>query len=271
MYMLLNHTITIGRKRFLLFDPNESPNVYPYPFLHPSHGQCQVNIDEPDFTTYPNQRQLKAYVADLGPGDMLYLPPLWFHSVLSVDQCISISVWSVSHEQDIFDQYGHPSHIISYHRTSLCTNNDCMCLLSYHSVIQATVKSVDKDWTQSTKRAFAYNVITDVLNGIANQHPNANDTRGSIVGGWETNTKPAAEYVRRMRDERYGPSVTSGQISSDLVGGVDICNKQVDDDVKRRVDRLVDYAIELFGPISVHTRTRMLIYIPTVHKGYIMT
>jgi hypothetical protein len=32
------------------------------------------------------------------------LPPLWFHSVLSVDQCISISVWSVSHEQDIFDQ-----------------------------------------------------------------------------------------------------------------------------------------------------------------------
>lgn len=32
------------------------------------------------------------------------LPPLWFHSVLSVDQCISISVWSISHEQDIFDQ-----------------------------------------------------------------------------------------------------------------------------------------------------------------------
>lgn len=61
---------------------------------------------------------------------------------------------------------------------------------------------------------------------------NGNDTRGSTVGGWEHSRVPSIEYIRRMRDERYGPSVTAGQISTQLVGGVDICNRHIDDDIK---------------------------------------
>jgi hypothetical protein len=61
---------------------------------------------------------------------------------------------------------------------------------------------------------------------------NANDTRGSTVGGWESLSKPSYEYIRRLRNERYGPSVLNGQITTDLVGGVDICNKAIDEDIK---------------------------------------
>lgn len=43
---------------------------------------------------------------------------------------------------------------------------------------------------------------------------------------------PAYEYIRRMRDERYGASVAAEQITTDFIGGVDICNRGIDDEIK---------------------------------------
>lgn len=75
-----------GRKRFTMFRPTEWPGTYPYPFLHPSHAQAQVNIsDDVSISMFPAVRRIEGYQVLLEPGDLLYMPPLWFHHVEAVD------------------------------------------------------------------------------------------------------------------------------------------------------------------------------------------
>ena len=75
-----------GRKRFTMFRPTEWPGLYPYPFLHPSHAQAQVNIsDNASISMFPAVKHLEGYQVLLEPGDVLYMPPLWFHHVEAVD------------------------------------------------------------------------------------------------------------------------------------------------------------------------------------------
>ena len=75
-----------GRKKFTLFRPTEWPGISPYPFLHPSHAQAQVNLsDENSIAVFPAARHLEGYQVTLEPGDLLYMPPLWFHHVEAMD------------------------------------------------------------------------------------------------------------------------------------------------------------------------------------------
>jgi len=75
-----------GRKKFTLFRPTEWPGISPYPFLHPSHAQAQVNLsDENSITVFPAAKHLEGYQVVLEPGDLLYMPPLWLHHVEAVD------------------------------------------------------------------------------------------------------------------------------------------------------------------------------------------
>lgn len=53
-------------------------------------SQSQVNILSSSSTLPP------PIVAELEPGDVLYLPPYWFHCVVTVTPSISINVWSDS-------------------------------------------------------------------------------------------------------------------------------------------------------------------------------
>ena len=75
-----------GRKTFRLFSPANWPGLYPFPYLHPSHAQAQVNLSD----TSSRQRfravsRVLFYEVTLTPGDLLYIPPLWFHEVEALD------------------------------------------------------------------------------------------------------------------------------------------------------------------------------------------
>jgi hypothetical protein len=71
-----------GRKRFVLFPPTASQLLRPFPFLHPSHAQCQSRIDLLD----PDEVAASGAVSvDLERGDILYLPPLFYHETLALD------------------------------------------------------------------------------------------------------------------------------------------------------------------------------------------
>jgi len=85
-----------GKKRFILFPPEEYKNLYLYPFLHPGAQQSQVSLDDPniDLKSFPNFKNAVAYDAILEPGDVLYLPPLWFHHVVALTHSMSVSVWT---------------------------------------------------------------------------------------------------------------------------------------------------------------------------------
>jgi cupin-like protein len=90
--------VVAGRRRFTLFPPDELKNLYVGPLEFTLAGQpiSMVDIDTPDLETYPLFRKaLKAARrAELGPGDALYVPAMWWHDVLSLEDfgCL-INFW----------------------------------------------------------------------------------------------------------------------------------------------------------------------------------
>eukprot|EP00930_Biecheleria_cincta_P070380 TRINITY_DN58014_c0_g1_i1.p1 TRINITY_DN58014_c0_g1~~TRINITY_DN58014_c0_g1_i1.p1 ORF type:complete len:385 (-),score=44.40 TRINITY_DN58014_c0_g1_i1:138-1268(-) len=65
-----------GRKRWLLFSPEMAGSFYPFPMYHAMDLRARVDLEHPDFDRYPRLREAfhRGLVADLGPGDMLYIP-----------------------------------------------------------------------------------------------------------------------------------------------------------------------------------------------------
>jgi hypothetical protein len=82
--------VVAGRRRFTLFPPEEIANLYIGPIGYAPTGTpiSLVSFREPDFTRFPRFRQAleAAQVAELGPGDAIYIPALWWHHVESLDQ-----------------------------------------------------------------------------------------------------------------------------------------------------------------------------------------
>ena len=68
--------------------------MYLYSFLHPGAQQSQVSFDSPDIAKFPNFANANAMEAVLYPGDVLYLPPLWFHHVSALTISMSVSIWT---------------------------------------------------------------------------------------------------------------------------------------------------------------------------------
>ncbi|WP_299596690.1 cupin-like domain-containing protein [uncultured Microbulbifer sp.] len=75
----------VGKRRFILFPPEQIANLYPGPLEPTPGGQVVSMVDfrNPDFDRYPNFREAisTAQVADLEPGDLLFYPALWWHQV----------------------------------------------------------------------------------------------------------------------------------------------------------------------------------------------
>ena len=75
-----------GRRRFVLFPPDQVGNLYIGPFER-APPLSLVRIDAPDFARFPKFREAldSAVVADLGPGDAVFIPKHWWHHVTSLD------------------------------------------------------------------------------------------------------------------------------------------------------------------------------------------
>lgn len=82
--------VTAGRRRFILFPPEQTANLYPGPLdvTPASVPISMVSLDEPDLERFPRYREAldAALVAELEPGDALYIPYLWWHGVQSLSR-----------------------------------------------------------------------------------------------------------------------------------------------------------------------------------------
>lgn len=79
-----------GRRRFTLLPTDQLPNLYigPLDLTLAGRPTSLVNFRDPDFDAHPRFREAMAHaeIADLDPGDALYLPSLWMHHVESRDR-----------------------------------------------------------------------------------------------------------------------------------------------------------------------------------------
>jgi hypothetical protein len=81
--------VVAGRRRFTLFPPEQIANLYigPLDFAPTGAAMSMVSLRNPDLTRYPKFRDAlnQAQTAELEPGDCIFIPPLWWHHVESLE------------------------------------------------------------------------------------------------------------------------------------------------------------------------------------------
>src|SRR5579884_2646501 len=81
--------VAAGRRRFVLFPPEQISNLYVGPIDVTVAGPptSMVDMRNPDFETFPKFREALAVAmtAELEPGDAIYIPALWWHHVEALD------------------------------------------------------------------------------------------------------------------------------------------------------------------------------------------
>lgn len=94
--------VVAGRRRFTLFPPDQAENLYLGPFELTPAGTpvSMVDVDAPDRDLYPRYAEAEKFArtAELGPGDAIFIPYLWWHAVRSLDPVsILVNYWWSDH------------------------------------------------------------------------------------------------------------------------------------------------------------------------------
>jgi len=90
--------VVLGRRRFTLFPPAQIANLYVGPLDYAPTGapMSLVQLHAPDFARFPRFREALAHArsAELAPGDAMFIPPLWWHNVESLDALnVLVNYW----------------------------------------------------------------------------------------------------------------------------------------------------------------------------------
>ena len=77
-----------GRKRVVLFPPEQSKYLYHHPFTVASY----VDVNSPDYKKYPALKHVKGYETIIYPGETLFMPSGFWHYIEYLDGGYSISL-----------------------------------------------------------------------------------------------------------------------------------------------------------------------------------
>jgi lysine-specific demethylase 8 len=94
-----------GRKNFILVSPEQSRFVYyPWDYRYPSFSP--VDVSRPDLDKFPLFQKATPLEFVVESGEILFIPVRWWHSVLALEESISLSFWWTS--ASIVSKLWHP-------------------------------------------------------------------------------------------------------------------------------------------------------------------
>lgn len=82
----------IGEKKIILASPEHSAFLYPHENFLLSNTS-QIDCENLDLDQFPDVKNCVFYELILGAGEMLYIPPKWWHYVHSLSNSFSVSFW----------------------------------------------------------------------------------------------------------------------------------------------------------------------------------
>ncbi len=84
-----------GRKLVKLVAPFESAHLYNH-----EHRYSRVDLDAVDLARFPEMADVTIFEVVIGPGEMLFVPAGWWHTVRALDVSITITfpnfVWETT-------------------------------------------------------------------------------------------------------------------------------------------------------------------------------
>jgi len=164
--------VVAGTRRFTMFPPDQTGNLYVGPLDLTPAGQpvSLVDIRNPDLTQFPRFAAAReaAEVAELGPGDAVYVPALWWHHVEALDDFnVLVNYWW----RDVPEFFDSPS-------TSLLH-----CLL--------TIKSLPAGQRARWKAVFDYLIFQTEAPALEHLPQEVRGLFGELTG-------PKAERIRAI-------------------------------------------------------------------------
>ena len=82
-----------GRKRVVLFPPDQSTLLYRLPF----NVHSTVDVDNPDYDEYPGLNYVKGMSAIIQHGDTLYMPSGYWHHMEYLDGGFALAIRTIAH------------------------------------------------------------------------------------------------------------------------------------------------------------------------------
>jgi len=79
-----------GRKQYFLSGPDQTPYLYPDP-SDPNRSRID-DVEDPDLEKFPLFAQAETYSLTLEPGETLFVPSGWWHTVRLLSPSITLSV-----------------------------------------------------------------------------------------------------------------------------------------------------------------------------------
>jgi lysine-specific demethylase 8 len=87
------HVVVGGRKRFLLFDFDQTRHLYPCSAFSTTPHYSRVDAQEPDLNDFPRFRRAVGYDVTLQRGQMIYIPQGCWHQVITEEPSVAINFW----------------------------------------------------------------------------------------------------------------------------------------------------------------------------------
>ena len=114
-----------GTKKIYLWNPNQKKYMYPSNKYDTSAVLSKVNFwDKKDYIKYPEFNKSNYIEIILHPGQILYIPPYWWHAVENINTNIAISIRTenpISYLDKIITEL--PYYLL--HKSGIYNNKDC--------------------------------------------------------------------------------------------------------------------------------------------------